>query len=79
MFSTLAYKGKGEVHLLFSTLEYKGKGEVHLLFSTLAYKGMGDVYLEPNCSRHWRIKERESFTYWYNILQTYFPTNFFIG
>ena len=34
LFSTLVYKGKGEVHLLFSTLTYKGKGDVYLLYCT---------------------------------------------
>jgi len=46
LFSTLVYKGKGEVHSLFSTLAYKGKGDVllgTLLFSILAYKGKGKV------------------------------------
>ena len=44
----MAYKGKGEVHLLFSTLVYKGKGDVLLgtvLFLTLAYEGKGEVHL----------------------------------
>jgi len=50
LFSTLAYKGKGDVLLgiiLFSTLAYKGKTDVLLrtiLFSTLAYKGKGEVH-----------------------------------
>jgi len=55
LFSTFAYKGKGEVHLLFSSLEYIGKRDVLLgiiLFSTLAYKEKGEdhfVYCIIQC------------------------------